>query len=83
MKGKNVTKILITGGAGFLGSYLTLEALRRGFDAVLVDNFNYETVSVDHKKQNVALIKKQSANLKSRFTEYVADITNYEDFNVY
>lgn len=75
-----MTKILITGGAGFLGSYLTVEALRRGFDAVLVDNFNYETVSVDHKKQNVALIKKQSANFKSKFTEYVADITNYEDF---
>jgi UDP-glucuronate decarboxylase len=39
MKGSAVKKILVTGGAGFLGSHLCERLLARGDDVVCVDNF--------------------------------------------
>ena len=32
------TCVLVTGGAGFIGSILTLELLVKGFELVVVDN---------------------------------------------
>ena len=31
--------ILLTGGAGFIGSHTCVELLKAGYDAVIVDNF--------------------------------------------
>lgn len=32
-------KCLITGGAGFIGSHLAEELVKRGYDVTIVDNF--------------------------------------------
>lgn len=41
-------KILVTGGAGFIGSHTTVELLQNGFDVVLFDNFsNSSPASLD------------------------------------
>ena len=32
-------RILITGGAGYIGSHTSVEALREGHDVVIVDSF--------------------------------------------
>jgi UDP-glucuronate decarboxylase len=32
-------RVLVTGGAGFLGSHLCAELLRRGADVICLDNF--------------------------------------------
>lgn len=46
-------KILITGGAGFIGSHLTDRLLKENFQVICVDNFdNY--YSPDEKKQNIS-----------------------------
>jgi len=39
MKDKNRIRVLVTGGAGFLGSHLCEHLLRQGFDVLCVDNF--------------------------------------------
>jgi len=39
MKDKNRIRVLVTGGAGFLGSHLCEHLLREGFDVLCVDNF--------------------------------------------
>jgi len=39
MKDKNRVRILVTGGAGFLGSHLCEHLLKEGFDVLCVDNF--------------------------------------------
>ena len=39
MKDKNRIRVLVTGGAGFLGSHLCENLLREGFDVLCVDNF--------------------------------------------
>ncbi len=39
MKEKNRIRVLVTGGAGFLGSHLCEHLLREGFDVLCADNF--------------------------------------------
>ena len=52
-------KILVTGAAGFIGSYLTRELLRRGEDVVGIDNFN-EYYPRECKEFNLDLIYLES-----------------------
>ena len=33
-------KILVTGGAGYIGSHTVVELLNRSYDVVIVDNFS-------------------------------------------
>ena len=43
-----MTKVLITGGAGYIGSHTTLVLLEAGFDVVVIDNFsNSSKIALD------------------------------------
>lgn len=47
-----MAKILVTGGAGFIGSHTTVALMRRGFEVVILDNFsNSETFIIDRIAQ--------------------------------
>ena len=48
-------KILLTGGAGFIGSHLTEELLRDGNEVICVDNFN-DYYDPDIKRRNIKQI---------------------------
>src|SRR5205809_6944633 len=62
---RRTRRVLITGGAGFIGSHLCDSFLRRGFEVVCVDNLL--TGSTD----NIAHIR------NPRFTFINLDVTNY------
>ena len=40
--------ILITGGAGYLGSILTEELLKLDYEVTVIDNFIYKQTSLNH-----------------------------------
>ena len=39
-----MNKILVTGGAGYIGSILTEQLLIEGFDVTILDNFMYSDI---------------------------------------
>jgi nucleoside-diphosphate-sugar epimerase len=43
---KKINKILITGAAGYIGSVLTPELLKEGYEVIAIDNFMYNQTSL-------------------------------------
>jgi len=62
-------KILVTGGAGFIGSEFVRQAVKRGFNTVVVDKLTY------------AGDLERLKTVENKITFYKADITNKEFIN--
>ncbi len=46
---KKMTKILVTGGAGFIGSHTTVELQQKGYEVLIADSlFNSYIDVIDH-----------------------------------
>lgn len=68
-------KILLTGGAGFIGSHVAQALLNRGDDVVIIDNMN-DGYSLAIKNRNIEIIKKSDVLNKLRI--YIDDICDVE-----
>lgn len=67
--GTQAMKILVTGGAGYIGSHTCVELLEAGYDVVIVDNlYNASEKAVDRIGQITGKTP----------TFYEADIRDYE-----
>lgn len=66
-------KILVTGGAGFIGSALSARLFSEGHEVVIVDNFN--------EYYDSRLKRDRVANLVPNVPVYFLDITNKEALN--
>jgi len=66
------TKILITGGAGYIGSHTVISLLKAGYTPVIVDNFCNSQPWILKQIQDIT-----GENIKS----YELDCTNFEDLD--
>lgn len=59
-------KVLITGGAGYIGSSLTTELLKLGYEVTVIDSLKYDKSSLNHLyyQKNFKLVKGDINNLK-------------------
>ena len=73
-------KVLVTGCAGFIGSHLAEELLKRGYEVWGIDNF-YPYYSPEIKKDNVAEIKKTAEDVGSDFHFIEGSILNNSDLD--
>jgi len=80
---KRLPKILITGGAGFIGSVFTRLAVKRGYQVILADKLTYAgdlkrlieikgrykfyRVDISHKKQIESIFKKENPRIIVNF----------------
>lgn len=62
-------KILLAGGAGYIGSHTAVELLNSGHKIVIVDNYSNSKPSVIDRIKEIT---------KKNFKTYVADVSNYE-----
>jgi UDP-glucuronate 4-epimerase len=75
-------KVLVTGGAGFIGSHLVERLLAGGHDVVIVDDFN-DFYDPKIKRANIAAIAKNAAvhEIDLRDGEKVAALFHNQKFN--
>lgn len=71
--GKN---ILITGGAGFIGSHLSEKLMELGHNIIIIDNFN-DYYDPNLKEKNVEIVSKTAENFKVNYRVYRGDIRNF------
>ena len=70
-------KVLITGGAGYIGSMLSTKLVEQGYDVTVVDMLKYSKNSLEHLYfyKNFKLIKKDIRNKK-----FIKKIINRFDY---
>ena len=69
-------KVLVTGGAGFIGSHVAEALLLRGDDVVIVDEMN-DYYDINIKKQNLKLLRDAFPEVH-RLSVYIGDICDEE-----
>jgi len=74
-------KIIVTGGAGFIGGHFCELALDKGYDVVIIDIFNDETSSVEEKSININHIKDTANHNNASVIVYPISITDEEALN--
>jgi UDP-glucose 4-epimerase len=66
-----MSKILVTGGLGFIGSHTVVELQNKGFEVVIIDNLSNTTIAVLDNITSITGVKPEYVNLDLRVEEDV------------
>ncbi len=69
-------KVLLIGGAGYVGSVLTEELLERGYSVKIFDRFYYGQTGIEKFKDRVEIIMGDMRNLEPEVLEEVSVVVN-------
>jgi UDP-glucose 4-epimerase len=62
----NNKKVVVTGGAGFIGSHLATELVNRGCEVIVIDNlYTGKLENIEHIKSDITFIKEDICNTKN------------------
>lgn len=76
------SKILVTGGLGFIGSHTVVALQQQGFEVVIIDNLSNSSIDVLGGITKITQITPEFVNLDLRNKEAVQDFfENHEDIN--
>ncbi|KZV36263.1 UDP-glucose 4-epimerase family protein [Dorcoceras hygrometricum] len=74
MAGLKKRSILVTGGAGFIGTHTVLQLLKQGFKVSIIDNFDNSVEEAVHRLRHLA-----GPQLSQNLDFHLGDIRNVED----
>lgn len=85
-----MSKILVTGGVGYIGSHTVVELHNAGYDLIIVDNLSNSNIKIldqlaqiTGKRHQFVELDLQDANAVERFAEDNRDITGIIHFAAY
>ena len=71
-------RVLITGGAGFIGSHVAQKLLERGDQVIIIDNMN-DAYDYCIKKYNLSLVA--ASDLHNNLSVHILDICDYDSID--
>ena len=69
-------KVLLIGGAGYVGSVLTEELLERGYSVKVFDRFFFGDGGIERLKDRVEIVRGDMRELESRVLEDIGGVIN-------
>ena len=77
----NVNEILVTGGAGYIGSHAVVELIEQGFRPILLDNFSNSSDEVLNRIESITNVKPMCYDVDIRDYESLKQIFDKHSFD--